>query len=96
MKPLWEEKENLDGGCWVIKVRREDGKATRLWEEICLLACGGELQVAVSLGTKMSAFRLSPTNEHRTRSHPRIVLLATTVLGTYIHLDKDGLQPKEY
>ena len=50
VEPLWEDKENLDGGCWVIKVRREDGRATKVWEEVCLMGCGGELQAAISPG----------------------------------------------
>lgn len=50
VKPLWEDEENLDGGCWVLKVRKEDGKALRTWEELCLMVCGGELQAAVSKG----------------------------------------------
>lgn len=50
VKPLWEDPENLEGGSWVIKVRREEGRAIALWEEMCLLVCGGELQAAVSSG----------------------------------------------
>lgn len=50
VKPLWEDKENLDGGAWTLKVRREDGKAVKVWEEICLMGCGGELQAEIAGG----------------------------------------------
>lgn len=51
MRPLWEDEENLEGGCWVVKVRKEDGRAVRTWEELCLMVCGGELQAVVASGT---------------------------------------------
>ena len=50
VKPLWEDEENLDGGGWVLKIRRDDGKAIRAWEEICLMGCGGELQASLAEG----------------------------------------------
>lgn len=46
VKPLWEDPENLDGGAFTIKVRRDEGRAIKAWEEVCLLGCGGELQAA--------------------------------------------------
>jgi len=50
VKPLWEDPENLEGGCWVVKVRKEEGNALKLWEEVCLMCCGGELQAVVATG----------------------------------------------
>jgi len=50
VKPLWEDEENLDGGCWVVKVRKDEGKALKTWEELCLMVCGGELQAVVAEG----------------------------------------------
>lgn len=50
VKPLWEDPENGQGGCWVVKVRKEEGRPEALWEEICLLGCGGELQSVLSSG----------------------------------------------
>lgn len=50
VRPLWEDPENRNGGCWVLKVRREGGKAVRCWEELCLMVCGGELQGVVCGG----------------------------------------------
>ncbi len=50
VRPLWEDPENLHGGCFNLKVRRqnqEDEKPKRVWEEICLMGCGGELQAAL-------------------------------------------------
>lgn len=48
--PLWEDAQNRHGGSWLIRVRPENGRAVRLWEEICLLSCGGELQAAITQG----------------------------------------------
>lgn len=50
VKPLWEDEENINGGCWVFKIKKEDSKALRAWEEICLLGCGGELQASMQAG----------------------------------------------
>ena len=50
VKPLWEDVQNVDGGCWILKVRKEHERAIRVWEEICLMCCGGQLQAAVTAG----------------------------------------------
>lgn len=47
VQPLWEDPETLDGGCWVLKVRREDDRSLKVFEEIAIMVVGGELQVAV-------------------------------------------------
>lgn len=50
IKPLWEDEENREGGRWLIRVRPEAGRAVKLWEEVCILCCGGELQAAITQG----------------------------------------------
>jgi hypothetical protein len=50
VQPLWEDPANRDGGAWVLKVRKEDGRAIRAWEECCVLVLGGEVQSAVASG----------------------------------------------
>lgn len=50
VKPLWEDPENRKGGRWLIRVRPENGRDVRVWEEICILCCGGELQAAIAQG----------------------------------------------
>ncbi len=50
VQPLWEDPENVDGGCWTLKVRKaavEPDRPRRVWEEVCLMGCGGELQAAL-------------------------------------------------
>lgn len=47
VKPLWEDPENLEGGAFTLKVRRDDDRAIKAWEEVCLMGCGGELQAAL-------------------------------------------------
>ncbi|KAL9622231.1 MAG: hypothetical protein Q9160_003414 [Pyrenula sp. 1 TL-2023] len=62
VKPLWEDHENRQGGGLTVKVKREEGKAVRAWEEVCLLGCGGELQAAVLPGkqTAISSVIVEP------------------------------------
>lgn len=50
VKPLWEDPENIDGGCWTIKVNKEGNKALRTWEELVLMVLGGELGSALTFG----------------------------------------------
>lgn len=50
VKPLWEDAENQNGGRWLIRVRPENNRAIRVWEEVCILCCGGELQAALAQG----------------------------------------------
>ena len=47
VSPLWEDPENLHGGCWVLKTRREDSRSLKVFEEIAIMVVGGELQAAV-------------------------------------------------
>ena len=50
VNPAWEDPQNRDGGCWVLKVRKEDGRALKVWEETCVLVLGGEIQAAIADG----------------------------------------------
>ena len=61
VQPLWEDEANLAGGSWTIKVRKAGGdKPAKVWEEMCLLSCGGELQAAiVEEGVRDSVLGLS-------------------------------------
>ncbi|KAK5449854.1 hypothetical protein LTS15_008426 [Exophiala xenobiotica] len=61
VKPLWEDAENQQGGRWLIRVRPDNGRAVRVWEEICLLCCGGELQAAVAQGMHTNASFRTPS-----------------------------------
>ena len=36
--PLWEDKNNIKGGSWCYKIRRD--KAEEIWMELCLLLIG--------------------------------------------------------
>ena len=37
--PIWEDKENINGGCWSFKIHEES--AEELWEDLSLhLLCG--------------------------------------------------------
>ncbi|KIW39373.1 uncharacterized protein PV06_09149 [Exophiala oligosperma] len=58
VKPLWEDAENQQGGRWLIRVRHDNNRAIRVWEEICLLCCGGELQAAIAQGVHTTLWSL--------------------------------------
>lgn len=63
VKPLWEDQENRQGGRWLIRVRPENRQDVRVWEEICLLCCGGELQASIAQGI-FESHRLSISSRH--------------------------------
>ena len=50
VRPLWEDEQNLEGGCWVLKLRRDEGRAVRAWEEICVMSLGGMVQSELTKG----------------------------------------------
>ena len=43
IKPIWEDKENVNGGCWSFKVLEH--QAEELWEELSTLAVTNELLI---------------------------------------------------
>ncbi|KAJ2803910.1 hypothetical protein H4R21_001849 [Coemansia helicoidea] len=44
VRPVWEDAENLNGGKWMIRLRK--GLATRLWERLAIAIVGNALGVA--------------------------------------------------
>ncbi|PCG94017.1 Translation Initiation factor eIF- 4e [Penicillium occitanis (nom. inval.)] len=48
VKPVWEDPENLHGGCWTFRVPKAKGQD--FFHEVALLAMGNELQAAVESG----------------------------------------------
>ncbi|EXJ84259.1 hypothetical protein A1O3_04926 [Capronia epimyces CBS 606.96] len=38
VKPLWEDAENQNGGRWLIRVRPENNRAVRMWEENTIIS----------------------------------------------------------
>lgn len=91
VKPLWEDDENIDGGCWVVKVRRDGGKAIRCWEELCLMVCGGELQ-GVVCGGEFDPF-LSPSSRLSLREPSSVDSrsdCSVTIL-TIFHAERDHI-----
>ncbi|EED14859.1 translation initiation factor eIF4E, putative [Talaromyces stipitatus ATCC 10500] len=45
VKPVWEDSENLSGGCWTFRVPKAKGQ--EFFHEIAILVMGNELQAAV-------------------------------------------------
>lgn len=48
VKPVWEDPENLHGGCWTFRVPKAKGQD--FFHEVAILAMGNELQAAVESG----------------------------------------------
>lgn len=48
-KPVWEDPENLNGGCWTFRVPKS--KSQSFFHEVAILAMANELQAAVQTGT---------------------------------------------
>ena len=70
VRPLWEDEENLEGGCWVLKLRREDerglDRAVRAWEEICVMCLGGMVQAEIATGMLCPYRHLPPAQNTET------------------------------
>jgi len=45
VKPVWEDKHNVNGGCWTIRVSKS--QSVMIFHQLCLLAIGGALEDAV-------------------------------------------------
>ncbi|KAL1495917.1 hypothetical protein AB1Y20_014559 [Prymnesium parvum] len=43
IKPMWEDDANVNGGKWIVRLRK--GLAARYWEEILLALLGGHFQL---------------------------------------------------
>jgi hypothetical protein len=48
VKPVWEDSENMHGGCWTFRVPKAKGQD--FFHEVTILAMGNELQAAVESG----------------------------------------------
>jgi len=110
VRPLWEDSENAEGGCWVVKVRKEDGRAVRTWEELCLMVCGGELQAVVARGTlRMRPVHTRTKNQCRRkegsvtgltqcreRPHLRYLVFTPVIRRSHLDMDERRKQPQEH
>ena len=43
IKPMWEDEANVNGGKWIVRLRK--GLAARYWEDILLALLGGQFRV---------------------------------------------------
>ena len=58
VKPAWEDRRNVDGGSWTFRVRKD--LSADLWQEICMMAIGEQIQGVLEKGeiSSSSRFRL--------------------------------------
>lgn len=54
VKPVWEDPENMHGGCWTFRVPKAKGRD--FFHEVAILAMGNELQAAVESGMSKPFF----------------------------------------
>jgi hypothetical protein len=53
IKPVWEDPNNIKGGCWSYKII--DSMASELWEDLSvLLVCDELLQNTIALGLSIA------------------------------------------
>ena len=48
VKPAWEDRRNVKGGCWTFRVRKE--LSAEFWQEICMMAIGEQIQGVLEEG----------------------------------------------
>lgn len=52
-----------------MKVRKEDGRSVKTWEELCLMVLGGELQAAIASGESCMTLKYSADERPPERDH---------------------------
>lgn len=87
--PMWEEFP--DGGCWILKVRKQSGVLSKMWQDLVLGALGegfdepGVVGVALAIRTKEDMLSVW----HRNNANDKIFI--GEKLKTILNLDKDIL-----
>ena len=63
VKPMWEDPENLKGGCWKFRVPKS--KANEFFHEIAILLIANEFQAVLQKGTcvRVASIRLLPASD---------------------------------
>ncbi len=56
VKPAWEDRRNVKGGCWTFRVGKSNSK--EFWKEILLLAVGEQFSDVIQPGKRMFALLL--------------------------------------
>lgn len=83
VKPVWEDPENVKGGCWTFRVPKTKSQA--FFHEVAILCMANELQAALEAGVFPLSLFLSynPTVscQHRFRKLTASVKSMTTYLG---------------
>lgn len=88
VKPVWEDPENMHGGCWTFRVPKAKGQD--FFHEVALLAMGNELQAAVESGASKALLyaRLLPfveTNVYLFIEHDHIIGVSISIrFNTYL------------
>ena len=48
VKPAWEDRRNVNGGAWTFRLRKD--QSAELWQEICMMAIGEQIQGVLETG----------------------------------------------
>lgn len=58
IEPLWENDENINGGCWSYKINKND--SLNAWTELSMYLCSEKLLKNEKLFSKINGISISP------------------------------------
>lgn len=58
IKPIWEDKENCDGGCWSFKITKKD--IYKAWNELSIALLGETVTLSKDKAEGITGISLSP------------------------------------
>lgn len=94
VQPVWEDPENVSGGCWTFRVPKIKGQD--FFHEVVILAMANELQAAiesehdhvlgVSISTRFNSYLISVWNKHGFNENSIRILERTIIVRLSPHL----------
>ena len=58
IKPMWEDRHNVDGGCWSFRVNKKDVPKT--WQELVMYSLGESLMKEPNYSKTINGISISP------------------------------------
>ncbi|GBP65635.1 Eukaryotic translation initiation factor 4E type 2 [Eumeta japonica] len=95
IKPMWEDPANVNGGKWVVRLRK--GQTGRAWEDLCMAMLGEQFMVGPELCGVVLSVRFQEDYLavwHRTASDAAVVARVRDTLRRVLQLS--STVPLEY
>lgn len=90
IKPMWEDKYNVDGGCWSFRISKKD--VTKIWQELAMAVLGEFMTQDTKYATTINGLSISPK---RSFSIVKIWNNNVTINGTNVLNAVPGLNMDE-